>query len=83
MRKTIVITWTEYRVFLSTYGKPCAALWTASGDDSDLNDALAYASKENRQPACQGAEYKIHTFETNEPNWKAKAIAAHALGSQV
>jgi hypothetical protein len=80
--KTIVITWNEYRAFLPSYGKPQAALWTAMGDDSDLNDALAYAAKENRQVACHGAVYQVHTFGINEPNWKAKAFAARANNSQ-
>jgi hypothetical protein len=83
MFKTIVLTWNEYRAFLPTYGKPCAALWTAMGDDTDLNDALAYAAKENCQVACEGASYKVHTFGINEPSWKAKAIEARNNGSEV
>lgn len=77
MYKTIALTWTEYRAWLPSYGMPCAALWASMGDDSDLNDALAYMAKNNRQPACAPADMRVHTFGRIELNWRAMALEAH------
>jgi len=83
MRKTIVLTWQEYSPVSSYYGTICAALWIAEGTDSDLNDALAYAAKQNRQPACAMAQYRVHIFATDNTRWKRDALEAHRNGAQV
>ena len=74
--KTIVITWTDrYRP-----KTVLAALWLNEGNDADLNNALAYAASEQRQ---RGEVHRVHTFATDDSQWKAKAIAAHAAGRGV
>ena len=71
-RKTIVITWTEKRAWLPTYNGQCAALWAADGTDRDLNEALRYIAGQDG--------YRVHTFATDDPDWKRKALVAHAAG---
>jgi hypothetical protein len=63
--KTIVVTWNDTRPGFA--GNVLAALWAAEGTDADLNDALARG-------------YRVHTFATDEPQWKAKALKAHIKG---
>jgi len=73
MLKTITVTWTDHY-------KPAAvlvALWVAAGDDSELNLALAYAAAESRRT---GLPYRVHTFATDESQWRDKSAAAHAAG---
>lgn len=73
--KTIVLTWTDRRSWLPTYGKPLAALWTAAGDDTALNEALAYTATENRKSL--DLDYRVHTFAPSETLWKTLAQEAH------
>ena len=75
-RKTIVVTWTDS----SRPQTVLAALWLNEGTDADLNNALAYAAQEQRN---RGEVHRVHTFATNDPQWKTKAIAAHAAGRGV
>jgi hypothetical protein len=74
--KTIVITWTGNGI--ENHGRVYTALWTAEGDDSDLNRSLAYIAKQNRHGL--GVDYRVHTFEPSDLNWKHKATQSHLLG---
>jgi hypothetical protein len=68
--KTIVLTWIEPRSYVKEYGKPVAALWSAQGNEKSVDNALRYAETLNK-----GA---VHIFDTDDPDWKRKAIDAHA-----
>ena len=73
MLKTITVTWTDHY-------KPAAvlvALWVAEGGDSELNQALAYAATETRRT---GSPVRVHTFATDETQWRDLSAAAHAAG---
>jgi hypothetical protein len=74
-RKTIVITWADQRP--GHYGELCAALWTAEGNDDDLNAALRHVAQETRKYHYSS---RVHTFPTDQANWKAAAIEAHNNG---
>jgi hypothetical protein len=67
--KTIVVAWADTRP--GHYGELLAALWGAEGTDADLNTALAYAHKEHAT---------VHTFATDDDDWKVKALVAHGHG---
>ena len=74
-RKTIVITWTGRDI--TNFGNLYAALWVAEGTDTDLNAALRYASAQHREAV---SDARVHTFPTDQANWKAAALAAHNKG---
>jgi hypothetical protein len=75
MLKTIVITWTNADSWSEHYQETFAALWIAEGTDADLNEALHYVQRYHRNESAL-----VHTFAPSEPQWKAKAIAAHLNG---
>lgn len=71
--KTIVITWTNNSVDYR-YDGILAALWIAEGTDKDLNTALEYLHKHYPDSG------RVHTFPTDELNWKIKALQCHVMG---
>ena len=76
-RKTITVTWNDHRVDSPFPGAVKVALWAAEGGDSELNQALAYAAHESRRGR---ATYRVHTFATDETQWRDLSAAAHAAG---
>jgi hypothetical protein len=74
-RKTIVITWNDTRP--GHHGELLAALWAAEGTDADLNAALRHVAQET---ARYHNSSRVHTFPTDQADWKAAAIVAHNNG---
>jgi len=80
MFKTVTLTWNDKRLDAPFPNAVKVALWCGNGDDSEVNAALAYAAAETRRT---GNTYRVHTFATDETQWRNKSAAAHAAGHGV
>lgn len=76
-KKTITLTWNDLRIDAPWPGRVNVALWMAAGDDAELNAALRYAAAESRKGR---ATYRVHTWPTDETQWRVKSVTAHNAG---
>jgi hypothetical protein len=67
--KMIVITWIDATQRTYPFEELLCAVWESDGNDKSLNAALQYVH------GLQDGH--VHTFATDETQWRAKAIAAH------
>lgn len=77
MLKTITVSWVDNRTGAPWPGRVRVACWAGYGTDADLNAALAYAAFEARKSGCV---YRVHTFATDDQQWRNKSAEAHEAG---